>query len=83
MVVLQSDDHVFQEIAVATAAQQMSEEVRAKIEESNAVFPEVLASACLFIEWKIPCKAWFLLLKGASGEQTVESLGNDASAAKM
>ena len=57
-----------QEIAVATATQHMTEDARLRIEDLNSVFPEVLATALLFLEWKIPCKAWFLLFKGTSGD---------------
>ena len=52
-----------QEIAVATAAQKMPEAARQKVEDLNSFFPEVLDSALYFLDWQIPCKAWFLLFK--------------------
>lgn len=55
-----------QEITVATSVRQFSEQTKSTIENLNSVFPQMLETAILYLEWQIPCTVWYLLFRGGA-----------------
>ena len=55
-----------QETSVATAEVLLSQEVRDKINNLNSIFPTMLETALLYLQWQLPPSIWYLLFQRAA-----------------